>query len=73
MPYKISDWEGEKARTEAAAPAPFGPAFTPEVVAKTTRLELWGSSFTDPGADWCEHRAFDASGALLDKRRRAGY
>lgn len=73
MPYKISTYEGEQARAEAAAPAPFGPAFTPEVVAKTARLELWGSSFTDPGPDWCEHRAFDASGVLLGQRRRDGY
>lgn len=73
MPYLIEKYDGDAARKVAAESAPFGPGFAPGVVAQVARVELWGSSFTDPGADWCEHRAFDAQGARIGARRRAGY
>jgi hypothetical protein len=66
-------FDGGRARKQAAAPPPFGPAFAPEIVARTERLEVHGSSFKDPGADFCEFRAFDAEGTLIATKRMEGY
>ena len=64
---------GETARQTAASSPPFGPGFDPDVVAKTETLEVWASSFKDDGSDFCEFRALDQSGALIGRRRLAGY
>ncbi len=64
---------GGRAKTQAAAPPPFGPAFSPEVVAKTETLEIHATSFKDPGTDYCEFRAFDAAGNLVGTIKLEGY
>ncbi len=66
-------FEGGRARKQAEAVPPFGPAFAPEIIAKTETLEIHGSSFKDPGADFCEFRAFDAEGTLIATKRVEGY
>ena len=64
---------GEAARQTAASSPTFGPGFAPDVAAKTETLEVWTSSFKDEGYDFCEFRALDHSGALIGRRRLAGY
>ena len=54
-------------------PAPFGPGVPGDVAARTDRVEVWGSSFDDNGADFCEFRLFDAQGNLIAVNRVAGY
>ena len=73
MPYIVEESQGQMARQKAQEKPPFGPGFTVDDAQKVGRLELWGSSFSDPGGDWCEWRAFDAEGKLLAKRRSSGY
>ena len=64
---------GEAARQTAASSPPFGPGFEPDTTAKIETLEVWTSSFKDEGYDFCEFRALDHSGALIGRRRLAGY
>ena len=66
-------FEGGRARKQAAAPPPFGPAFSPEIVARTETLEVHGSEISDPGPDYCVFRAFDASGKLVGTKKVEGY
>lgn len=40
---------------------------------RVEKVEIHASSFTDPGPDFCEYRAFDAAGAEIARRRRDGY
>jgi len=64
---------GEAARELASSPPPFGPAFAAEVVSRTETIEVWGSSFDDPGPDACEFRAMDVSGGEIARIRVGGY
>ena len=73
MPHLIKVSTGEKARKEARTPSPFGAGLPDDVVSRTEKLEVIGSSFDDPGADWCEFRAYDADGRLITSRRVTGY
>jgi hypothetical protein len=73
MPHLIKASTGDEARKEARTPRPFGPGFPDIVVGRIQKLEIVGSSFNDPGADWCEFRAYDADGKLITSRRVMGY
>ena len=74
MPHLIEKHEEvESAQRAAKAGAPFGPGFSADVIEKTAKLEVWGSSFKDPGPDYCEFRAFDADGNKVGERRVGGY
>jgi len=64
---------GKNARTQAAAPPPFGPGFPPEIAEKAEKLEVTGTSFNDAGPDYCEFRVFDRQGTLLGLKRVEGY
>jgi hypothetical protein len=66
MPYLYAKYEGQAAAQEAQR------VFGIED-ARITVVEAWCSSFTDPGEDWCEVKAFDAGGLLLHQRRIRGY
>jgi len=66
-------FEGGRARKQAAAPPPFGPAFCPEIVSMTETLEVHGSEIKDPGPDYCEFRAINAEGAIIGTKRINGY
>lgn len=71
MPHIIETFQGPPARQKALEAPPFGPGFaTNEAI---ERLELWGSSFSDPGDDWCEWRSFNAKGEKLISQRTPGY
>ena len=52
---------------------PFGPGFGEDVRAAVEKLEVWGTSASDPGADYCEFRAFDAQGTAIGTKRVDGY
>jgi hypothetical protein len=71
--HLIDKHHGDLARNSALERPPFGPGFDSETVAKIESLEVWGSSFSDPGPDGCEFRAFDSTGALISRRTVGGY
>jgi hypothetical protein len=64
---------GACAKAVAKKCAPFGPGFSEDVAEKTERLEVWGSSFSDPGPDFCVFKAFDSAGTAVAEIRCAGY
>jgi len=66
-------FEGGRARKQAAAPPPFGPAFCPEIVARTETLEVHSTGVNDPGPDYCEFRAINAEGTIIGTQRINGY
>jgi hypothetical protein len=70
MPYLIELTEDKQRMT---APLPMGPGFTAEQADNAVRMETWGSSFRDPGPDWCEFRLFDANNKVVAIRRTEGY
>ncbi len=69
--YLIERLEGEKARSLVIRPRPFGPGLKPD--ARVEFVEVWGSSFNDPGDDWCEFRMFAADDQELGSYRFSGY
>ena len=71
--HRIEKHSGDTAREKAIASPPFGPEFDSETAAGIETLEIWGSSFTDPGPDCCEFRAFDSTGTLISRRTLGGY
>ncbi len=70
--YKLLTITGPEVLAAATAPPPLGPGWPTAAVATLTRLEVWGSSFTDEGPDFTEFRAY-ADAELLDTRRILGY
>lgn len=71
--YLIERFSGERAQVVAQDRLPFGGGFDSETVSRLARLELWGSSFTDLGDDFCEYRLFDADGRQIATKRVGGY
>ena len=71
--HLIESRDGKRAKKAAEERAPFGPGFPESVATRTERLEVWGSSFNDPGPDLCLFRAFDAAGQVVAERKVAGY
>jgi hypothetical protein len=39
----------------------------------TEVIEIWASSFNDPGPDYCEFRFLDSQGRVLGTKRQEGY
>ena len=68
--YKLSETRDKKSMSE---PAPLGPGFQAAKLEKADHMEVWGSGFSDPGADYCEFRLFDAEGQKIASRRVEGY
>lgn len=64
---------GVAARELAASSPPFGPGFRDDVVSRVETVEVWGTSFDDPGQDFCEFRALDAAGSEIGRIRIGGY
>ena len=50
----------------------FGVHFSDEEVEHADRCELWGSSFSDPGGDFCEYRLMKED-RVIARRRTIGY
>lgn len=70
--HLIETLTGKAARTLATTRSPYGPGFSQEEAQRIHTLEVHGSSFTDPGPDYCEFRASNAQGHL-PPRRITGY
>ena len=71
--HLITKHQGDAARQAAVELPPFGPRMDSATVAKIESLEVWGSSFRDPGPDCCEFRGFDSTGTLITRRTLGGY
>ena len=56
--YKISQHEGAVAQRVLTSRPPMGIGLAPEKAAEFDRLEIWGTDYSDPGADFCEFRVF---------------
>ena len=72
MPFCSQILTGQTMRQAATQPPPFGPGFSPEQIAQATTLEIWHSSFKDPGPDWTEFRLL-ANGRQLASQKQVGY
>ena len=64
---------GEEAKRVAKDGHPFGPGFSDEVIERLHTLEIWHSSFKDPGDDYNLFKAFSATGELIAEKRSEGY
>jgi hypothetical protein len=51
---------------------PFGPGFTETQAADADMMEVWASSFSDDGSDFCEFRLL-SGGSVTTTRRVDGY
>jgi hypothetical protein len=56
----------------AVADQPLGAGFDLDDVEKADKLEVWGSSFTDAGEDYCVYKLFKDNKEIKSKRV-AGY
>jgi hypothetical protein len=72
MSYMIQKFHDEAAADTCANTGILG-ANLPQAAATVRTLEVWRSSFNDPGDDWCEYRALDRDGKLIARRRTEGY
>ena len=63
----VSTSKGDVTRSAMRSP-PFGPDFELAIAEKADRLEVWGSSFSDPGPDFCEFRLFKGDEQIGTKR-----
>ena len=71
--YKGGEFTGPDLARVAQPRPPFGPGFTPEEIAGAVRLEVWHTSFADPGGDYTEFRLFAANGDKVGERKVEGY
>jgi len=70
--YVIEEIVGEKLKSAAMLVPPFGPGFAEAEVAKADRLVVKGSSFKDPGPDFCLFELFAGSDPKPVATRRVG-
>ena len=75
MPHRLQVFATpEGARTFATVRQPMGPGIDePDILDTVARVEVWGSSFNDPGDDWCEYRCFNDKGQLFHTVKVDGY
>lgn len=72
--YLVDRFEGREAvLSKGCDRQPLGGGFTPAELAGAVVLEIHGSSFSDPGPDFCEFRAFDVEGRQVAVKRVDGY
>jgi len=69
--YLVNKTTGDVSR-EATQQPPFGPGFDESLARKADRLEVWGSSFDDPGDDFCLFKLYWGD-QKLGTKRVAGY
>lgn len=62
----------EQVKTIGLAKKPSGAGCSPEQIEGCDRLEVWGTSFTDPGPDYTEFRFFK-DGVPVRTERVEGY
>ena len=70
--YKVEESFGEQARKNATN-CMLGMGLAKDIADKVEKLEVWGTSFSDPGPDYTEMVAYDAEGTKLATVRREGY
>ena len=73
MPHLISEASGDLARQQLRQARPFGPGLSEKEAAPAEHLRVIGSSFNDPGEDWCEFQWFDPEWRPLGSQRIGGY
>ncbi len=66
--YLIQVHYGAKAKIMALKTPPVGANVDSEIADLVDRLEMWGSSFEDSGADYCEIRLYSDDNLILIKR-----
>jgi hypothetical protein len=59
--YLVRTVRGESLLGDATARKPFGPEFTKDQATAADRMEVWGSSFSDPGDDFCDFKLFSGT------------
>lgn len=52
---------------------PMGAGITEAAAAEVTTMEVWGSSYNDPGDDFCEFRLKRADGTVIQIITVPGY
>jgi hypothetical protein len=70
MPYLMDTYTPEEADESIRT---FYPTTPVAWLANAARVEMWGSSFDDPGEDWTEVRFITADGTQLGSVRCSGY
>jgi len=55
------------------SPRPFGPGLFPAEVVHAERMEIWGTSASDPGSDYVEFRLVDKDGEVIRTKKVDGY
>ena len=75
MAHKLQTFDTpEGARTLLRVRRPMGAGVDePDVLDQVRRVEVWGSSFQDPGPDWCEYRCFNEENQLFHVVKVDGY
>jgi hypothetical protein len=63
--YIVDSFTGAKAKEVATAPPPFGAGFSNEQISSIESLEIIGTSFNDPGPDYCEFIVKDKKGKVI--------
>jgi len=71
--YQGETYTGEAAKKFAKAKYPFGAGFSEDTADKVHTVEVWHSSFKDPGPDFNIFKALDANGNLIAENRADGY
>ena len=66
-------WVGPEAAVNAAKEGLGRPGMPVEVAAKTVKLELHCSDFTETGPDYCLWRAFDLDEVKIHEKKVEGY
>jgi hypothetical protein len=60
-------------KSEMTAKPPMGAGVSQEVADQADFMELWGTSFKDPGDDFCEFILKKDNGQEVTRERVAGY
>jgi len=70
--HKLNEVQGNDLVSAATQQPPFGPGFSSEQAEEADKLEVWGSSFNDPGPDYCAFKLLKA-GEVVAERTVGGF
>lgn len=68
--YLIKETEDKKKMVERP---PFGPGFSQDRADQAVKMQVWGTSFSDPGPDYCKFKLLDEDDRVIDTQRVDGY
>ncbi len=71
--HLVDTLKGDSAKEAAYTKTPAGMGLDNKTVEKVITVEVHGSSFADPGPDFCVYVAKDAEGREIARHRREGY